>query len=1086
MAEITSSVFCAFGVPFELMADLSNSALGQAGPRSLGAVKQEDAGGRVPYLDLVSSGEQTAGTLLNLKTTRGGSIGGAGGIWKRSTDASDEYRGLDAPDVMTGFQPITWSTAGQWRTPSAVTLADGSQVVAHAYKSVATWAVTVRVYDAAADTYGSQTTLASGLDGSFLPWPWLLQLTDGRLLCFYWVVADGLANIDVQVSPDGGTTWSTYATSILQQALVAADGNNTPNRITVALSGGEMALCFHATDAAAGTAAESIWHWFSADLGSTFTYLGARSDVAYPVLLTHQGLMYLSYLYWTGTGSTKVYLQTIVPHTLFDTTAATDISTAVGGLAVGNVSGSPRTLSNGDLAMAAEGGLIWIWALNIDSGLRHGYAAYYNILTATAASGLRAWWYDGQATSTEWPKEFHAQFWRRQVRIYGTSESGSATYESKLARWDLGGWSSWNMPFPDLAPLNAQRVTWDLHYVPMQRPSSVGWTFAGAGTQDVTTTPGWVRNNTAAAQAYDSKTRSVGTGYGGIWWFRVRVVSGGSISSTAIGIILEVANVAQKYRVAVQFSSTQIRTRDVHGATDLATISMGTTGSVDVIVAINFGAVTAIARQTGQQQDRLWTVISDGDTLTDGGAGGSDVVQFGNISSATAISEWQIVAGVDDTLLDAGSVVASGLDNPDSLRPGTYLTVPGWVGEGVSIGARGGPGSGGDAYIAYPDATYAQRFAVVRGSPDQAEYVRGGMRPGPTQEWRSLDTADVTFPAYARWTFTDAATRLLPPVVIVHFEGLNTESVLVRRHIAGGASQNIAVHDQTVNTTGLKFTRTGAILTVDTGSASTTEPWTDPDEWAGGYVVEGGALYPILHNGPGRWSNDGDAQLPWIEVGGSYASISSSGTMKVIPPRSTLVYFNVAGDTAAGFELYYSSAPTTYEGYVKGTIAFCAGEALGTGPDWGESRDEAPVAENRRSRWGVDFLRQSRTPRRLRTLPWTWRATDAALRGGSSAGTRLYFRASSTGGAPIIACTVDDARKLGGIWRQAAGGAVPLVWMPRLARGTPNTISIAGLDVGFLGLLNNTPRFTRASGYDVGGVRTMDEEGTEWVLEELR
>ena len=63
---------------------------------------------------------------------------------------------------------------------------------------------------------------------------------------------------------------------------------------------------------------------------------------------------------------------------------------------------------------------------------------------------------------------------------------------------------------------------------------------------------------------------------------------------------------------------------------------------------------------------------------------------------------------------------------------------------------------------------------------------------------------------------------------------------------------------------------------------------------------------------------------------------------------------------------------------------------------------------------------------------------------------------------------------------------MPLVWMPRLARGTPNTISIAGLDVGFLGLLNNTPRFTRASGYDVGGVRTMDEEGTEWVLEELR
>lgn len=1088
MPELTASTFCLLGVPLALQADLDASTLGQAGPRSLGAIGEEDGGGRAPRLTIGSSGEQTAGKVIDLRTLRGGPVPGrAGGAWKGTDD--DDYRGLVSPVCLRGFHPQDWDVTGQYRCCAPITLSNGKQLVFYAQRigGGITWTVRCYTFDPVTDELSSTASVRSGLDADHLPWPWPVELDDGRLLVFYWVANDAetLANIDVSVSADDGATWSLYAESVLQSELVDTT-SATLGRITAAISYQQAALTFHLTDTTIG---EEIWHWFSADMAATFEYLGARTNTAYPVLTVCNGVMYLHYLGWSGAGAAKVYIVPIVPNELFSTTSAINLS-QFGGLDVGDaaLSGGVLILARGDLSAAVEGCFIWCWAIHTSGTTQKGVAVKFD--TRTGAADVRNqyayWWYDGKGTTTEYPKEYAACFYRRQAWLWGGSESGSATYETKLTAWKLGGWTTVTMPMASTIPQDANYATWNIHYVPLRAPASFGWTFAGAGTQDVTTTPGWLRNNTSANSAYDTLARTVASDEGMFWWFKVRVVSGGSITSTAIGATMEMATVAQRWQAALHLSTTQIRIQDVHGAAARGTVTISTTSGVDVQIAINAGKVSAWVRLAGDDWDQEWTPIVEGGTLTDGGAGGSDAVVFGNITAGTAISEWQVVAGVDGTLLSVGASLADGPTNPDDLRPGDYPVTPLWLGEGVSIAARGGPAASTDSYRIYPDARYALRYAMVRGEPTQLEYIRGGTRPGPSQLWRSLDAASITFPAFARWDFTDHANRTFPNILIFHFIGYPAATVSIRKHVEGGASVALGIHDQTVNTTGLAFERTGPMLSVDTGTASTTEPWIAPDELVGGWVVEGSVACPILRNSAGRWSNDGNAETPLIEVGGDYASLSSSGTMAIIPPQSTFVYFNTTGEGGAGFEIYHSSAPVTADGYLQGKIAICEGIALYFGPDWGEERSFTQSTEVRRSLWGADFPRQTRTMRKTLVLPFTRRSTDVLLRGSSAIASRAYYRASSTVGAPIVATSTDTQTKLRGIWEQAKGGAIPLVWLERVVRGTPNTASYTLGSVGFIGTLQSIHAAKRAGGREESGIRSREEEGNDWILEELK
>ena len=194
MPEATPSTFCVLGVPLALQADLDASTLGQAGPRSLGAIGEEDAGGRVPKLAIGASGEQTAGKIIDLQTLRGGAVPGrAGGAWKNTTD--DDYRGLVAPVTLRGFHPQDWDATGQYRCCAPITLSSGVQLVFYAQRAGAglTWNVRCYTFDPVTDELTSTALVRSGLDADHLPWPWPVELDDGRVIVFFWVADDAEA-----------------------------------------------------------------------------------------------------------------------------------------------------------------------------------------------------------------------------------------------------------------------------------------------------------------------------------------------------------------------------------------------------------------------------------------------------------------------------------------------------------------------------------------------------------------------------------------------------------------------------------------------------------------------------------------------------------------------------------------------------------------------------------------------------------------------------------------------------------------------------------------------------------------------------
>lgn len=1110
MAETTPSTFEVYGVPFVL--EDGTSTLGQGGARAYPAVPEEDDEGRVPTLTLGTQGEQDAGVIVEVVTRQGGNVGQARGSWRYSTDAATEYRGQDLPTSQQGVDLSRWVGSGIEGQFSAVTLADQRVVCLYAYRGSAPvpWTVRCRVWSPTTGTWGASVGVQTGLSANYNPQPCVVLVPDGRLLVFFWNCDDTTESgqIDVKQSRDSGATWEVYARGIIPADTGAPFATNyglplsggaaawrcTPNRIAVTIAQQQLALYFGATGniAYSGDSAvvlETMWQFASADYGASLTFIDHSTNNCRPVLQTVGGVPWLA---WVGVDpiDATLYVQPVTIWTAAVGNSADRITCGVIGSATTG-GGGVITLVWAEFGMYTESTTLFVPFMSEPPGTQVGNV--YRIETLNDDVTLfAAWGYDGNATSTEVLTDFCAVGYRRQGWVIGRMESATATYENLQTTIHLGGYTSVTMPLDGAIVEDTQYSSYTSHYIPTALPTVYPWTTVGAGTQSIGTTAGWLTLVTVAQQRYYTQTVTGAEDDGHLWLFRVRVVAGGLITANRIGIKIRHAGVGYGYVGDVFLSGTQIRAYDFFGAATLGTLTLAA-GTWEIRVAVASGTMTVHARLYTQGWDRQWEVVVNGGVLTDDGGtlATTNVVEWGNMTAiGNNTSEWQMVNGTGSN--DTASVFeAAGFTNPDDLRFWPYLPVPSYLAAGVFLTAQGGLGATGDTYQCYPDAEYAQRFAMVRGSPDSLGYIQGGQRPSPTVETHSTTIASTTFPAYWRWQFVGDVNQYLPPVVLFQFVNLNTESVALRYHVNGGASVAIGTHDQTINSYGLKFLRSGPIVRVDTGSASTTNPNVENGELIGGYAIDGSNVAcEILDNTAGTFGNGGTAQTPTLTLGEGFGSFATSGTMRIVPPVSTFVWFNSGTIEAAGFEMYYSTAPYTAEGYVRlGDLAICEGIVPFSLSNWGEERTEEQAAEVLESEWGVTFPQQVRALRRTRGLQFDYLDYNGRLiQSGTDLGSNVYFRASSTGGYPIIATYGDTQSKFNGIFRSTKGGSVPIVHAGRVARGTPNTQSITlGQNVGLLGLVTSLPTQRSEMMYEQGGTltRAVKMSGA-WVLRELR
>lgn len=1099
---ISPSVFAGLVVPYDLESDIDASTAGQSGPIAGSAIPSEDAAGRTPGLQLGTSGAQTATTTLHVATQRAGNIDRATYRARRTVSGATDarWRGANLPNMISGFSGFGWDSGVIQAYPDAETLSDDSQVVVYTQRPNAPdeWSIRAQVWSPTTETY-SAVSMQTGLDKDHAPWPFVLPMPDPQtrnaspvLIAGYWVAddANAVANVDLKISRDGGANWSSYAEGVLPSDISTT--GRTLGKLSAAMVGAQMVLFAHTTDAS-GTY-ETIDQYASSNMGASFDSVGTIGDgtkpSGYPDVTSVGNVAVLAWGY-----DTTIRLSVIRNAHVLVTTY--ESSAALGQV----VSASSAT---GTITFAAfsvtrlDSSRVCLPYIYCSSNQRRGAAIIYDLTTDqtfTASINAGYWHSDGKATATEYFQHLSATTYRGQVRLYCNPVSSTATYENKLTRLNLGGLTTVTMPSLQRTSGYFDRaMAWDQTYVPAALPTGyTGWAATGAGADDITTTEGRHRITTTANTRYYSRSPAVAPSDATkqvTAIFQLWQVSGGSVSAREGTVALRYAYAGKGYEVEVRCSATQIRSYDVNGAATISTASIAVSSGIEILMALaGAGKVSIYYRLLGADEDGNFQVLDDQTSVTDdAGAGGTVCVyRYGALSVSTATFEYVPLAqnvvttyGVDDW--------ATAEVNPNTLRgipygDGTYALA------GVKLTATAGPTLAGDAWTIYPDATYHYRMLLPAGDPESAAHLRGGRRVSSRDEastWRSTATS-----GYVAFRRRDGHNRIIIRPLVFHEEGLNVGTYAAVAYNEDTASW-VTLGTADKRKTGLRFTRANATscrVNLDTGNASSTEPYFIEGELAGGWWKDAsGNVRRILWNAEGRWSSDGDAAAPYLDLDPDQMTglEDTTGSCEIWYPRSTFVYYPVSTEKYSKFGIWWSGAQTTYSGDLRANI-LAIGEALCLPMQraWGTIQtmeDQSTITEFRS---GLRTSSRRRiAPRRQATLPLTGPQEQGHLLDPSAGNPRPY-KASSSASMAYIGSQGDGYGKVLGAWVRAAGSGVPIVYVHRLARGTPDSYTLVGHHaVGIYGRMTQAPRFTDTLGRDTGNVHGAIYVGENLVVSE--
>ena len=1071
-------------VPYALNADITNSTLGQAGPRA-----GEPVASTASAMSLTATGEQTAGATVYVEAQTSGAVGQAGALFRTASGGvTDTYwRGQNVPNVLTGFEGVGWTSLTVNTSPHVLGLASSDEVVVFSARTApgAVYTLKALLYDRAADAYSTvSVTTPYALTTSFDPQPALCLVPDALgkfgtnvILCAFWDVntSTDTAQISVVASRDDGATWATWALNVLPEGIAVTSGSPyyTLGRIRWVVIGTAIALAVHVTaSASVGGSKEFVYLYASADLGATFSQVSTIADAGYPDLVASSVSGYLA---WVGT-DLAVY---ILP--MPSAWVAPVVGDAVDFFSYSEaaiVSGTPDVFSFGSLAMAmAPNGLVYAFNVRCVSNSKTGHTAVYDPATNTATvlntygpSNTRLWWFDGNATSTDYPSVFSVAWWAGQVRLYATMTSGTSTYRNRVTRLDIGGYTTITMPSVSATVTEAHRAAWTQTTVPTATITAYGYTLTGAGTNSISTNPGWETFVTTANQRYATINPTATSGE--IWriW-RVHVETGGAVSSRNIMCGLTWDDGVVSYSFEVRCSTTQIRFRDVFGAVDgsTATCGIGSDAGIYIFgVIADDGTASVWYREGDSPSDQEWLPLEIGYALVDGGAGAAaHVATHGNRATSTSESWWVALAGTEGTPLGVATL-KDGLTLPAELRPIPLAVQPAYLVAGVAVGWMGGPAAAGDAWSIAPNADYAYKNLLPVGVEGSDLSIRGGLLPSATSEaaeWRSTATTGLVW-----FDFPEGLDRVMENGIAVHFEGLNAPTAEIIGYVAATATtSSIGTHDQSVG--GLAMSLIGSTLYPNTAGTFTNTPYFQEGELAGGYaLLDTGIVRPIVWNSAGQAAATQTRNPPviYLDPDSITGSETVAATITIVYPRSTFVAFFAKGTKYARIGLRWTVAPSIYESYIRARIvAIGPLTALQHANDWGTAYGYENPADVATMTSGMRFGRKTRIKVRPSLTvnygtPW-----DSSQLYSTSSGGPFAYALSSTANHQLAGTWGDVANKIAGTWYGAVGDKSPVIFIPGITPGPPNTQSLVSTPyVGFYGRMSEPQVSEQSAGQD--------------------
>lgn len=960
------------------------SATSQASP-SPGPVTPS-SGNRGLVFPTVSGSLTANADDLQFSVLRAGGPGKGEFGWKHATDAADQWRGADDSRRFWGHHaPFTTTTPGSDNCAAAFASAFRRLVVCNIDGS--TDAVDVRYRDVDSDAYDDWTQVTFNLDDPVAGGHHnaaMIDLPDGSLMLVVRVTGT-VTDFDVYHSADGGSTWARVSEGIV-------NAFNTPDaafpthtlacQIRLCRSGEFIRLC-----------------WINGS-GNLRTFLSTDRGISWQRLT--DGLASSATIYDTGAvdDPQPFDLVSVDDAGSFLISYASDFNDVSHQYASGDGDWNYITVgvvvAPGDVyavALVRTPEYIWEYIYWSDAGSSNadGYTIRRvrpsKYLDYTGATGL-GWEEVSEAQPfttgiTYAPGRWTATWAGDRVFHFGSRRnSGSGFDDIDLPHaFYHGGWtrrSLWRnratKPLQDIESTPLYSDFWTTECGVPSAPAGSAWASAGTGTSGHTMSRLNVQSTTGNTLAFSKTVAAVGgpawgQGKNACFGFTARCGSGsGSLTADEVAVRIQSEDNAGTTRldVSLRLAPGGIRVYDNNAATTLDT-------------------VTALAFDNGDYREVRFWMVKNGSTyeaqvavcdlvtgvwyegavvaLTSAAAGGSNVVQFGNLASpgATTDSYWR-----EFWITDENAARQNDFVNPTSMI-GAPLTSgsPMYVADGLSVRWGGLGGALLDSYdnpVAYAHAA----GSIALDSPRVC--------------WRSTAVANQTLIFDAdpengvnRWVHDAAAVF-----------GCNNRSVLVDYDTDVAFGSPTAT--KTIDTTQFGTGTTALVASVVSGTAlAFTDAATTRfgrGDLVGMYVraTSGGASGKT-------WKVTRHDAKNVVQFAGETTTLSAQG----LAPGDTLVVFG--GSAALSYaapanERYMRirlQDTDTAEGYHQiGTFVPGTKQAITVPLDWSRTDNEQPNLTAMRTRSAIGWYVEEGPPQRTfsaRMVGDTTAQMRAAMRG---------------------------------------------------------------------------------------------------------
>jgi len=1032
---------------------------------------------------------------------------GLGLAWKPASAA--DFRGRDAPVQIRGDTMIQYrDTSGtilEADNPHAITLEDGTLVVVAEVTSSATpssLSVDCWTINPSTGTASSSVTVHTASAASFGDLrPFLVRVPrqggGERVLCGFWNQDQNFAGgivgqIGIRSSDDGGATWSDYTSTALRGTtsidgltagrdgiqIASAHGSGTsgwlPFRCRAAYANGQVLLMMHLqhADTDYQRLADFVLQWSSADLGATFqvidepTNLTATEDgqyrAGYPDVVARDGLFHVAYIdindasYADGslpgtivTGLTVVRLGSAAQE--YSAASGQDSARPVGAQADIAQVGSTVLYSLDDpehAIVADDDGRMWVYYREETNGEVRAAYSTDGVTWRRWGSSMRSsvsgnvWDVDSGGTfpldgggtggiTTEFPRHFSAAPNCGRVALVTNWSLDTSPHDNSLVALYLGGYHTQTLGWTSSA-LRApgSAVGWEDTWYHLNDPDDQQWALSSSGTSSETHQPTGLLVTTTTGTRYWTQTPK-GSGPEGVVARWVMECDAGASGDDRCAVRIKVRDGSYEVDVSIRYSATAVAVVDnVAGSTLVSVaIDMSTEArefEVHVKLPGTSGEIALYQRPANGIADGPWTLLVS-DTLTrQADITAIHSIEWGHIASQTAISRWRMFCYVSNDFSGLKWRDAE-ISSPEDLAP--LAAAARWVHTtpGAYMRSVDGPGIVGETYTLPVGYDYgAERmFPSVNASPDAT--------------WRSDDETQQRLAlAYNPTTLGTQDSAPLGDTLAIYLGNINWSAGSVEGYVAGAGWSSLGSFD-----TSASYTYIGHGNVIELRALSFARVVRE-GEWNGATVVIGNSEYRVVHTRGGEITGSAGSPRRCRLVLDSSAN-TLSGTAKIVPRQAVIVWRDATD--YAGLRLTID-AQSTAEGYFTiGALVVGPFFAFGQDYSWGRILERSPNVDVSEGRGGQRRATRLGPQRRTAEVAWTdgidVRQIDSATT------TPDYLASTSTSGIEPIAFERAVGYDIDGIARLIDGPLHPVVYLPKVAKGTGGAGDVQVLtDVG--------------------------------------